>query len=281
MRKTLIYGLGGVAILALGVLYGLQYAHAPVPGILTFSPYFLTGTSTVSSVPETDSHLLTFMEVVDSCGANFDGNSCLNMRAGPGREYPVLRMLRNGIVFKVASSTVIDGQKWYQVGFSGEIHYPERVKGEWWVAAEYVHTFQDEGLVASNAGLNASSTKRIVIDVSQEKLTAYDGTTVVMQQDISAGLEDTPTPLGTFWVYRKTPDSYMQGPIEGLSDQYYDLPGVPWDLYFTKDGGAIHGAYWHNHFGQEWSHGCVNLPPEAAKELYAWADLGTPVVVKR
>ena len=161
------------------------------------------------------------------------------------------------------------------------IHYPERVRGAWWVAAEYVRTFQDEGLVASNAGLNAASTKRIVIDVSQEKLTAYDGTTVVMQQDISAGLEDTPTPLGTFWVYRKTPDSYMQGPIEGLSDQYYDLPGVPWDLYFTKDGGAIHGAYWHNHFGQEWSHGCVNLPPEAAKELYAWADLGTPVVVKR
>lgn len=72
----------------------------------------------------------------------------------------------------------------------------------------------------------------------------------------------------------------MQGPIPGVSDQYYDLPGVPWNLYFTVDGAVIHGAYWHNHFGEPWSHGCVNLPPQEAKRLYDWADLGTPVIVQ-
>jgi lipoprotein-anchoring transpeptidase ErfK/SrfK len=71
----------------------------------------------------------------------------------------------------------------------------------------------------------------------------------------------------------------MQGPLPGISEQYYDLPGVPWNLYFTQEGGAIHGAYWHDKFGEEWSHGCVNLPLDSARTLYQWADIGTSVYV--
>ncbi|MFA5877656.1 MAG: L,D-transpeptidase, partial [Candidatus Paceibacterota bacterium] len=59
-----------------------------------------------------------------------------------------------------------------------------------------------------------------------------------------------------------------------------DLPGVPWNLYFTLQGGAIHGTYWHTKFGEPWSHGCVNLPPAHAKKLYQWADVGTIVIVQ-
>ena len=94
------------------------------------------------------------------------------------------------------------------------------------------------------------------------------------------GLNFPPPPRGKFSIYRMPPSRYMQGPLPGVSDQYYDLPGVPWDLYFTKDGAVIHGAYWHDKFGQQWSHGCVNLPVEKAKELYAWASIGIPVIVK-
>jgi lipoprotein-anchoring transpeptidase ErfK/SrfK len=111
-------------------------------------------------------------------------------------------------------------------------------------------------------------------------LYAYDGDTLYMQEAISTGLELTPTPRGVFTVYRMTPSRYMQGPIPGISDQYFDLPGVPWNLYFTPEGAVIHGAYWHDRFGSPWSHGCVNLPPEKAKKLYAWAEIGTKVVVQ-
>ena len=34
---------------------------------------------------------------------------------------------------------------------------------------------------------------------------------------------------------------------------------------------ALHGAYWHNDYGRPRSHGCVNLPSEAAKFLYRWS----------
>jgi lipoprotein-anchoring transpeptidase ErfK/SrfK len=73
----------------------------------------------------------------------------------------------------------------------------------------------------------------------------------------------------------------MQGPLPYLADiQVYDLPGVPWTLYFTAQGAAIHGAYWHNEFGNPHSHGCVNLPPKEAKLMYDWAQLGTTVIVQ-
>jgi lipoprotein-anchoring transpeptidase ErfK/SrfK len=122
--------------------------------------------------------------------------------------------------------------------------------------------------------------KRIVVNLSEEMLYAYDGDVLFMQEPISTGLNITPTPLGTFTVYAMTPSRYMQGPLPGVSDQVYDLPGVPWNLYFTTDGAVIHGAYWHNKFGQPWSHGCVNLPPDKAKELYLWSDIGMKVTVE-
>ena len=101
-----------------------------------------------------------------------------------------------------------------------------------------------------------------------------------MEEKVSTGIELTPTPRGNFTVFRKTPSRYMQGPIPGISDHYYDLPGVPWNLYFTEQGAVIHGAYWHDSFGTPWSNGCVNMPIASAEKLYKWADIGTEVVVR-
>lgn len=220
-----------------------------------------------------------YIEIVEGCGPYFEG-TCVNMRSGPGKEYPVIKKLRNGIVLKVTGVVTQNEETWYKVSFDGGIRYPERVTEDWYVAADYVNLIQDEGVRETTAGMNASSTKRIIVKRSTEMLYAYDGGTLFMEQPISVGLELTPTPRGAFAVYKKMPSSYMQGPIPGISDQYYDLPGVPWDLYFTYEGGAIHGAYWHDKFGQPWSHGCVNLPPDQAHLLYLWADLGTPVIVQ-
>jgi lipoprotein-anchoring transpeptidase ErfK/SrfK len=262
-------------------------AAAAVLGVIIAGGYIKVAPSgeqeatTTGQVPAVVQPLtFQYIEVVDSCGPYFDGAPCVNLRSGPGTQYKVVIKLRNGMVLKVVGSIVSGGRTWYKIGFDGEVHYPERVTGDWYVAADYVRLFSDAGPSETAGKINASSTKRIVIDLAKEVLYAYNGDTLFMQQPISTGLELTPTPVGTFFVHRKMPDSYMQGPIPGLSDQYYDLPGVPWDLYFTQDGAAIHGAYWHDHFGQAWSHGCVNLPPDRAKILYEWADLGTPVIVR-
>jgi len=36
------------------------------------------------------------------------------------------------------------------------------------------------------------------------------------------------------------------------------------------DGVAIHGAFWHNAFGEKRSHGCINVSPEDAKWIFRW-----------
>ncbi|MBP7804822.1 MAG: L,D-transpeptidase, partial [Candidatus Pacebacteria bacterium] len=123
--------------------------------------------------------------------------------------------------------------------------------------------------------------KHIVVDLSKQMLYAYEGNTLFLAEPISAGIEINPTPVGTYTVSRKTPSRYMQGPIPDISDDEYDLPGVPWVLYFSSGGAALHGAYWHNNFGHPMSHGCINQSPELAKKLYYWAPLGTKVIVQR
>ncbi|MDO8522799.1 MAG: L,D-transpeptidase family protein, partial [bacterium] len=224
--------------------------------------------------------LFEYVEAIDGCGPYFEG-PCLNARSGPGQDYDVILRLRNGMVLKVGGMVERDGKNWYKIKFDEHIRYPERVRGDFYVAAEYVRALLDEGdRDITDVGDIASSTKRIIIDRSEQALYAYDGDELFMQTKISTGLELTPTPRGAFTIFKKTPSRYMQGPLPGISDQYYDLPGVPWNLYFTEQGGAIHGAYWHNKFGQPWSHGCVNLPLPEAKKLYIWADIGTSVLVR-
>jgi len=50
---------------------------------------------------------------------------------------------------------------------------------------------------------------------------------------------------------------------------YYFLEDVPWTMYFNRDF-ALHAAYWHDGFGFQHSHGCVNLSPQDARWLFEW-----------
>jgi len=225
--------------------------------------------------------LFEYVEVVDSCNQYFVGE-CLNVRSGPGTEYSVVTRLRNNMVLKIAGKVERDGHVWYKIEFDEWLRYPERIKGDWYVAADYVEVLLDEGdrTIWDQENTASTTTKRIIIDRSEQILYAYEGDELFMWVVISTGIELTPTPRGTFSIFKKTPSRYMQGPIPGITNKYYDLPGVPWNLYFTHGGAVIHGAYWHDNFGQKWSNGCVNIIPEQARKLYNWAELGTRVIVQ-
>jgi lipoprotein-anchoring transpeptidase ErfK/SrfK len=221
-----------------------------------------------------------YLEIVNSCGISFNG-TCVNMRSSPSKKSKVVDKLRTGIVLQISDTITNDEGVWYKIKVDQGIMFPERAAGGWYVAAgDYISLFKDEGVQDLTSKNKATSTKYIVVDISEQMLYAYDDKILYMKTPVSTGLTSTPTPRGTFTIFKKTPSRYMQGPLKGVSEQYYDLPGVPWDLYFTADGAVIHGAYWHNSFGQKWSHGCVNLSPEESKKLYSWADLGIPVIVK-
>jgi len=254
------------ALLTAGLLIGV---------LVTFS--FAMELAEVEVIPARAA-LFDYIEVTDGCGTHFEGE-CLNARSGPGEDYPIVARLRTGAVLKIGGAVEREGRLWYKIVFDQWLRYPERLKTDWYVAADYVRVLFDEGdLDLSNQ--TQTSLKRIVIDRSDQKLYAYEGDELFMEIIISTGVELTPTPRGIFKIFKKTPTRYMQGPIPGITETYYDLHGVPWNLYFTYQGAVIHGTYWHDNFGQPSSNGCVNLTSSQARELYIWADIGTTVIVR-
>jgi hypothetical protein len=245
----------------------------PVVSTDAAQPQEQEATSSSSHIPSPPPE--KYIEIVDSCGPSFTDGECVYGHMHIGEEHMPVMRLRTGMVLKVGGVVVIDDENWYEVVFDEWLRYPERLTSELLVRESDVKLY-----VGTTSTSTSSSTKRIVVDRSEQKLRAYDGDTLFMEATTSTGLDITPTPRGTFTVFRKTPSRYMQGPIPGISDKQYDLPGVPWNLYFTHEGAVIHGAYWHDRFGTQWSNGCVNLPPPIAKELYEWAEVGMTVVVQ-
>ena len=114
----------------------------------------------------------------------------------------------------------------------------------------------------------AGEEKWIDISLDEQKLRAMEGNRVVMEFPISSG-KWAPTPKGDFSIWYKTRNQSMIGGSKELGT-YYNLPNVPNNMFFYK-GYAVHGAYWHNNFGQPMSHGCVNAPLAQVAQLFEWA----------
>lgn len=116
--------------------------------------------------------------------------------------------------------------------------------------------------------------KKIAVDLSTQHLYAYEGDQVVMDFPVSTGKWSL-TPTGEFNIWVKLRYTKMEG---GSGAAYYYLPNVPYTMFFYGPnapkgmGYAIHGAYWHNNFGNPMSHGCINMKIEDAGKIFAWAD---------
>ena len=136
--------------------------------------------------------------------------------------------------------------------------------------------------------------KRIEVSIAEQRVRAYEGETLVLDSFISTGLPPNDTETGRFRIRYKVPVEDMRGATDAegnvvwvVGDGGKEPPGsipygvsdVPYVMYVNLDAEALHGAYWHNSFGQRMSHGCINLPVPVAEFLYGWAPLGTPVTV--
>jgi len=103
----------------------------------------------------------------------------------------------------------------------------------------------------------------IDVDLSEQRVVAYQGTEPVRAFTVSTGLSRTPTVMGEFRIRLKVRAQTMSGP------GYY-LPNVEWVQYFYEEY-AFHGTYWHDNFGQPMSRGCVNMTNDDARWLFDWA----------
>jgi lipoprotein-anchoring transpeptidase ErfK/SrfK len=79
---------------------------------------------------------------------------------------------------------------------------------------------------------------------------------------LSSGKPSTPTVLGHFRVYMKTPGTNAKGMVDSN--------------YFIR-GYAIHGYAEVPAYAA--SHGCLRVPVPDAPSIYRWVRIGTPVDV--
>lgn len=121
--------------------------------------------------------------------------------------------------------------------------------------------------------------KSIVIDLSAQTVTAYDGAAVFHRCDCVSGDSSHPTPRGAFTVIRKH---------HPYTSHKYRVP-MNYAMFFTKTGEALHQY----HGPAPWvllragrglttlvgSHGCLRLQETDARTLYNWAPIGTKVEV--
>lgn len=141
-----------------------------------------------------------------------------------------------------------------------------------------VPDMSDSQELASNVlGESSGEEKRIEVDLTNQKLYAFEGNNKVFDFTISSGRTITPTPTGEFFTWIKLRSTRMKGGSKALGT-YYDLPNVPYVMFFYNSqvakwkGYGIHGTYWHNNFGNPMSHGCINMKTPEAEQLYTWAN---------
>ncbi len=114
----------------------------------------------------------------------------------------------------------------------------------------------------------------IDVDLDAQILVAFEGEQAVYATMVSSGGKETPTETGVYRMWLKESEADMKG-LNG--EDPYSVATVPWTQFFSPEKGlALHTAYWHDQFGHQRSHGCVNLAPRDARWLYYWSDPQVP-----
>ena len=177
-----------------------------------------------------------------------------------------LYRLYHGTTYQVAGAVAgIDGRRWYQ------LHDENVVK--MFVLVEHLNLIPPTAITP----LSPEATgKRIVVALGDQSLTAYEDRREVYRTRIASGRNffgpdgstvGSLTPAGEHPLWQKRISRHMTG---GTPTDGYDLPGVPWVCYFSGNGAAVHGTYWHNDYGTPKSAGCINVRPEDARWLFRW-----------
>jgi lipoprotein-anchoring transpeptidase ErfK/SrfK len=121
--------------------------------------------------------------------------------------------------------------------------------------------------------------KKIVVNLTTQTVTALDGATVFHTCECVSGDSSHPTPTGRFRINRKN---------HPYTSKKYKVP-MNYAMFFTTTGEALHqyhgpAPWWLLRAGRALtsavgSHGCVRLQEDDARTLYKWAPLHTLVEV--
>ena len=157
-----------------------------------------------------------------------------------------------------------EGERWWQIA------------EDQWVQADHLAEVMivepPEGVLRDNR-VRTGDDQWIDVDVGEQVLVAYRGAQPVYATLVSSG-KGSPTPRGNYPIWAKVASMTMSN--QDYEDKPYMVEHVPWVLLFQGHN-ALHGAYWHDRFGNRKSHGCVNLAPRDARWVFEWVAPTLPL----
>jgi hypothetical protein len=135
------------------------------------------------------------------------------------------------------------------------------------------------GYVAAGSVWVGRVTTRIVVDVSDHRVTLFRRGVPVMRAHAAVGADATPTPLGSFYVNQRLVPRDREGAYGpaalGISAFSDVLTG------WTQGGPiAIHGTDRPGTIGRRATSGCIRLHNDVLRRFFRATPAGTPVVVK-
>lgn len=108
----------------------------------------------------------------------------------------------------------------------------------------------------------------IIVDLDAQTMSVFRGPHEIASTVLLFGMDAKPTPTGRFRIEAKKEHDWSRT---------YDAP-MPYALRLTADGVAIHGADVQQGSA---THGCLGVPLDFARKLFAVARVGDEVVVAR
>lgn len=143
--------------------------------------------------------------------------------------------------------------------------------------------YERRGFTREDDGTDIGNTY-VEVDLSRQHMWYYKDGSVVLETDFVSGNlgERALTNVGVGSILSKEQHATLKGQnFDGVTK--YETPVDHW-MPIGWDGEGFHDAPWRWAFGgtiyqTNGSHGCINMPPAAAKKLFDTVDFLTPVVV--
>lgn len=123
-------------------------------------------------------------------------------------------------------------------------------------------------LSGASARIREKPIKYVMIDLSKQRLYAFEGIEKKMEFRVSTGTPATPTPTGSFRIKQKQ--------LEGKALPKYGGDKLP---YAQRLNGHILIHSYKSVPDYPASHGCIRMRKADARRLYNWTRVGTRVEV--
>ena len=139
-------------------------------------------------------------------------------------------------------------------------------------------------MTANSYGVNDLGNTYIEVDLTEQYMRYYQDGSVIFESDIVSGLASDPerkTPPGIFTLYYKKSPDVLRGTKKADGTYSYEQPVTYWMPF--NGGIGFHDADWQPYFGGDryltgGSHGCINMPPDKAGELYNIIQYNVPII---